>query len=183
MSAVQIEITHRFDGAATALLSKLIVALADAKIKPVSLVIGFDSNGNLKPKAGPADTPSSTADDRDKAGSHGPARKPGKPAQGKARRTKAEVAEDKAAAPAPVPEPPAAPKPLTVDDVRPRVRAYHKANGMDAAKAIFDGLSGGSLQTLQDPATEYAIVMERLDAVGAPAAGEPAAPKTPEQMG
>jgi hypothetical protein len=91
------------------------------------------------------------------------------------RRTAAEIAEENAAANAAdtpqqradeAPEPKADAKPTgpSIDDVRARVRAYHKANGAEATKAMFEGLSGGSIQTIKDPA-DLPVLYDRLPPV------------------
>ena len=175
--SVQIEIVHKFDGAATALLAKLITALNDATFTSIT-----QEPATVKSKGGSADTPSSPAAPSDDL-AEPVFRVPGKPSPGAKRRTSAEVVEDKAsAAGVKQSSEPAAPKPPTLEDTRARVRAFHKANGTPATKLLFDGLTGGCLQTLKKPDTEYATVMERLDAAGAPALGEPPAPKATEKM-
>jgi hypothetical protein len=136
MSTIKFEVVHTFDGPATALLEKIAAGLG----APAQVV-------NVTPK---------------------PRRK---------RRTAVEIAADDAAsktAPdAPkeedaAPEPKAAAKPTgpSIDDVRSKVRAFHKANGTDAVKALFDGLSGASIQTIKDPA-DLQTLSNRLDALAA----------------
>ncbi len=168
----EITVIHKFDGPATALLEKLVVALSAPSVT-ITDAIGDLSHTETTRTGTAARKP----DEEVVIGT--PARERGKPSPGKKRRTKAEVAEDEAAAVAngggvtpPEPATPAEPKGPTIDDVRDRVRAYHKAQGPEAVKAIFDGLSGGSIQTIKD-AADLPTIIERIDAAEA-AAGPPA---------
>jgi hypothetical protein len=172
--SVEIEVTHKFDGPATALLEKLVTALGAPSTTVTDRIGDLSHSETTRP--GPPDPDPAPIT---------PVRERGKPSPGKRRRTKAEVAEDEAADREDLAaanndaeshsmigqrakdDAAAASKGPNIETTRDRIRAYHKSEGPQAVKVIFDGLSGGSIQTIKGGSEELAIIVERVDAAEA----------------
>ncbi len=173
-ASISIEITHRIDAPTSNLIERLIGAL-DATLVGAETAVTNNTSG-------PSAAASAQADDER---TETPARERGKPATGKKRRTKEEVAEDAAAGAATLAATDAAEAAerkdgreatpsggdppdegfdrKSVDKIREGIRAFNKAHGPVETKALFDGLTGGSISTIKDNA-EYPVLAERLAA-------------------
>ncbi len=147
MDTIKFEVVHTFDGPATALLEKIANALAVAPAAtPVALV---------KPRR-KRRTAAEIAAEKDLGAEVKGAAELAADAEAQGRLDAKEAAKPKAE------EKPTGP---SIDDVRSKVRAHHKANGGEATKALFDGLSGESIHTIKGP-DDLQTLSDRLDAVG-----------------